>query len=122
MSNETEIRSSALAQSAAPVPIVSPSKLIAVLAGLLVLTGVTIALTSIDMGEALNLWLAIAIAVLQASLIALYFMRVCRDTPFNAVVFVAAMVFVALFIGMAVLDAKESHSDVVAPNGVTAQP
>ena len=48
-------------------------KLLAVLAGLLFLTGVTVGVSRLDLG-AFNIWAAIGIAALKSSLVLLFFM------------------------------------------------
>jgi cytochrome c oxidase subunit IV len=72
---------------------------------LIVLTGVTYGASRVDLGPA-NIFVALGIAVLKASLVVLYFMHLRWDSPFNAVIFIAALFFVALFIGLALLDSK----------------
>jgi cytochrome c oxidase subunit 4 len=90
-----------------PVPL-----LLAVWMGLMVLTVVTVAATSIDWGK-FNLWLAMLIATVKASLVALYFMHLRYDKPFNAIVFIASLVFVMLFVGLAMMDTVEYQPELV---------
>jgi cytochrome c oxidase subunit 4 len=71
--------------------------------GLLVLTVVTVTVAGINLGP-LNLLVAMGIATVKGSLVALYFMHLRWDKPFNAVVFIAALLFVALFVSLALLD------------------
>jgi len=73
---------------------------------LLILTWITVAATYVDLGEA-NIYIALAIAVVKASLVALFFMHLRWDRPFNGFVFVASVAFVALFIGGALTDTRE---------------
>ncbi len=97
--------------------------LIAVLLALLVLTYVTVAATYFDLGAA-NLWLAMAIATLKAYLVALYFMHLRYDRPFNGVLFMCALAFVALFVGIALMDSLAYRPDLIpgyAP-GMAAKP
>lgn len=89
-----------------PVPV-----LLAVFAALMVLTVVTVAATWVDLG-AWNLWIAMGIAALKAMLVALYFMHLRYDHPFYALVFVTGLVFLALFISLALLDTMEYQPDV----------
>jgi cytochrome c oxidase subunit 4 len=72
----------------------------------MLLTVLTVAATWVDLG-AWNIWLALLIAVVKGSLVALYFMHLRWDSPFNAIVLMAALFFVALFVGSVVLDARE---------------
>ena len=86
--------------------------LIGVWAALLVLTILTVAAINVDLGS-LNLWIAMAIATLKASLVVLYFMHMRYDRPFNAIVFVTALLFVMLFVSIALLDSKAYEPEVV---------
>ena len=86
--------------------------LVAVWAALVILTWLTVAATHVDLG-ALNLVVALAIATVKASLVALYFMHLRWDRPFNALVFLAALAFVALFVGLALLDTAAYRPDVI---------
>ena len=83
----------------------------AVFVALVGLTFVTLAATWIDLGE-WNLWLALGIATLKAALVALYFMHLRYDHPFHAVVFVAALVFLGLFISLTILDTFAYQCDI----------
>jgi cytochrome c oxidase subunit 4 len=91
----------------APLPV-----LLAVWAALLVLTVVTVAVTWVDLGV-FNLWMALAIATVKASLVALYFMHLRWDRPFNAIVFVASIAFVMLFVGLALVDTVEYQPELI---------
>ena len=79
----------------------------AVLAGvfvaLLVLTYITVAVTSFDLGS-LNLWIALGVATVKGALVVLYFMHLRYDSPFNSIVFVTALVFMFLFLGIVIMD------------------
>ncbi len=73
---------------------------------LLILTVVTVAVSKIDFGN-LNIWFALGIAVVKGSLVLLFFMHLKYDRPFNGLVFVTSLAFVALFISFALTDTKE---------------
>ncbi len=79
--------------------------------GLLILTGVTVFVADFDFGN-LNIWIALAIAVLKGSLVLLFFMHLKYDRPFNGIIFVTSLVFVALFISFALTDTFEYAPDV----------
>ena len=66
---------------------------------------VTVAVTGVDLGS-FNLWIAMAIATVKATLVLLYFMHLRYDRPINAIVFVTALLFVALFVSIALLDTR----------------
>jgi cytochrome c oxidase subunit 4 len=93
--------------------------LVAVFVVLLILTGLTVGVTAFDFGRTVNVWVALGIAVVKAAFVALYFMHLRWDSPFNGLVCVVAMFFVALFIGITVLDTKEYNQNF-RPPGVTA--
>ena len=83
---------------------------------LLVLTWVTVAVAAVDLGEA-NIFLALGIAVLKASFVALFFMHLRWDRPFNGIVFCASIAFVALFLAFAITDSREYQGDLVPGDG-----
>ncbi|MFB3908672.1 MAG: cytochrome C oxidase subunit IV family protein [Candidatus Eisenbacteria bacterium] len=103
---------------------VMPLKLLAgIWAALMVLTIVTVAVTKVDLGGA-NLWIALAIATVKASLVALFFMHLKYDRPFNAIVFLTALAFVSLFVGIALTDSQQYQPEMIpgyAP-GMPQQP
>jgi cytochrome c oxidase subunit 4 len=70
---------------------------------LLIFTAITVAVSKLDLGDA-NIWVALFIAFVKGSLVVLFFMHLFWDSPFNALVLMAALFFVALFIGLALLD------------------
>ena len=85
--------------------------LLTVCIALLVLTFVTVAATRVDLGG-LNIWLALAIATVKASLVALYFMHLRYDHPFHGLILIAALVFVMLFVSLALLDTFHYQADI----------
>ena len=93
---------------------VSLRLLLTVFGALMLLTFLTVAATWVDIGV-WNIWLALLIAVIKASLVALYFMHLRWDSPFNAIALIGSLFFVALFIGSVVLDAKEYHVNYTPP-------
>jgi cytochrome c oxidase subunit 4 len=86
--------------------------LVVVLVALLALTFVTVAVTWFDLGP-LNLGIALGIAVVKASLVLLYFMHLRWDRPFHAVVLISSLLFVALFIGLTLLDSFEYQPQLI---------
>jgi cytochrome c oxidase subunit IV len=85
---------------------VVPMKILAaVFAALVLLTIVTVAATEVDLGR-FNLYVALAIAGVKASLVALYFMHLRYDRPFNAVVFLGCLLFAVIFISMVLTDTQ----------------
>lgn len=98
------------------VHIVSPKLLLSVYGALLILTFITVKVTDFDLGNA-NLIVALAVAVAKASVVALYFMHLRWDSPFNAIALIAAFFFVAIFIGVSMLDSHEYRGNYIAPGG-----
>ncbi len=90
------------------------SILVGTLVVLLVLTFLTVAATWIDLGP-LNVWLALGIAVLKAGVVALFFMHLYWDKLFNGIVLIASLFFVALFMGIAILDSREYQPVLAVP-------
>ncbi len=90
-----------------PLPV-----LIGVWLTLMILTYLTVAATRIDLGY-LNLWIAMIIATVKASLVVLYFMHLRYDHPFNAIIFIVSLLFVMLFVSGALMDTKEYHPDLI---------
>ena len=89
--------------------------LVATILALLVLTGITVGVTRVawlDLGPAGNLWIALGIATIKGTLVALYFMHLRYDKPFNAIVLVCALLFVMLFCGLALMDSHAYQENV----------
>jgi cytochrome c oxidase subunit IV len=90
-----------------------PLRLLAgVFAALIGLTVATVAATSVDLGR-LNVWVALAIAAVKGILVAEIFMHLRWDRPFHRVALMSAVAFVALFIGIAMLDAVSYLPDLI---------
>ncbi len=87
---------------------------------LLILTVVTVAVAKIDFGD-FNIWFALGIAVAKGSLVLLFFMHLKYDRPFNGLVFVASLAFVALFISLALTDTKEYAHQIDTGNAPRVQ-
>jgi len=90
--------------------------LAAVFGGLLVLTGLTVTVAHIDLGN-LNLYLALAIAAIKASLVVLFFMHLFWDRPFNAMIFISCLLFVSLFIGITLTDLRANETSGTGGEG-----
>ena len=71
---------------------------------LLALTVATVAATWWDFGRQVNLLIAMVIATIKAGLVAMYFMHLRYDKKFHTVVFLAALLFALLFVGLALMD------------------
>lgn len=86
--------------------------LAAVFAALLALTALTVAAAKVDLGN-LNLYVALGIAGIKATLVVLYFMHLRYDRPFYLVVFLGCLGFVVLFISLALTDTRAYHPSVI---------
>ena len=86
--------------------------LLTVALALVALTWVTVAATWFDFGRMGNLWIALIIALVKSSLVALYFMHLRYDRPFNAIVLISSLVFVILFIGLALWDSSTYQHEI----------
>jgi cytochrome c oxidase subunit 4 len=90
-----------------------PLRILAAVWGtLMILTWITVSVTELEIGN-FHLVVALGIAVVKSAYVAMYFMHLRYDRPFNAVIFLTALAFVALFIGLALLDTKEYHPDLI---------
>jgi len=78
---------------------------------LLGLTFLTVAAAWFDFGG-WALAIALGIATLKASLVALYFMHLRYDQPFYAIVFVTALLFLAIFLSLTLLDTFQYQPEV----------
>jgi cytochrome c oxidase subunit 4 len=89
-----------------------------VLAALLFLTFITVAVTWVDLG-ALNVWVALLIAAIKAGIVALYFMHLRWDSLFNGIILICALLFVAIFIGITIIDTTTYQHEMEVPRNVT---
>ncbi len=96
--------------------VVPVSFMVGILLVLMFLTVLTVAVTYIDLGS-LDIVVALGIAFVKATLVALFFMHLYWDKPFNLFILVASLFFVALFLGFCMMDSREyRHTrDVVSP-------
>jgi len=90
---------------------------------LLFLTIVTVLATKVDFGANINLAIAMAIAVLKATLVVLFFMHLKYDRLFHSVVFVGALLAAALFVGFTLMDSNQyQQSNIWNPDAPPAAP
>ena len=95
--------------------------LMAVWLTLLTLTLLTVEATHVNLGQ-FNVWLAMLIAGVKASLVLLYFMHLRYDSPFHGIIIIAALLFVAVFISISSLDAEQYQETFEPPPGLTVAP
>ncbi len=91
---------------------VSVKFMVAILLVLLVLTGVTYAVSYVDLGQTGNLFLAMAVATVKGLLVALFFMHLRWDKPFNGLIIVTSFVALGLFIFFTKLDTAEYMHEI----------
>ena len=84
---------------------------------LLFLTAVTVWVSRYDFTEIniaeLGIILALLVATVKATIVGLYFMHLRWDRPFIGFVFVGSMLFVVLFIGVALTDSMEYQPQII---------
>lgn len=84
------------------------------LAVLLILTVITVGVTKYDFGAVMNLWVAMIIATAKATLVGLYFMHLRYEKPIVAIVLIASLFFVLLFVGLALMDSVAYQGSIGA--------
>jgi len=89
------------------VPHVLPFSIyIATFGTLLVLTVITVGASYVNLGHMGNLIVALLIATIKASTVALIFMHLKWDHKFHSIIFVSALLFLAVFIGITMSDTE----------------
>ncbi|MBP3191077.1 cytochrome C oxidase subunit IV family protein [Natronogracilivirga saccharolytica] len=78
--------------------------LMSVAAALLVLTFFTVAVTWFDIPAPFDVIAAMAIAIVKAALVAMFFMNLYWDTRFNSIVLLLSVLFLVIFISITLLD------------------
>ena len=103
---------------------VAPIKVLVATGGtLLLLTIVTVLATRIDFGAPINLGIAMAIAVLKATLVVLFFMHLRYDRLFHSVIFVSALCAASLFVGFTLMDSGQyQYTNIWNPTAPPAAP
>ena len=90
---------------------------------LLVLTIVTVLATKVDFGSGPNLAIAMLIAVIKATLVVLFFMHLKYDKIFHTVIFAAAVLAAALFVGFTMMDSGQyQHTNIWDPDNPPPAP
>lgn len=100
--------------------VLPPWVLLTTFGALIFLTVITYAVTLVPMGEfsEFNIWIALGIAAIKAAIVGLIFMHLAFDAPFNGFILVVALLFVTLFIGLAMLDTFTNAPSQTPPNAV----
>jgi cytochrome c oxidase subunit IV len=92
-------------------------QLLAVFFALLALTVATVYQSTLDLGD-FEIWASLTIATIKAALVILFFMHMIHDKPFNIIMFLGTLVFVALFLGFTLMDAH-NYKDLIEPGSIT---
>ena len=99
----------------------APMKLlIGIFIALVSLTILTVVANDWPLGK-FDLVVAMGIATVKASLVALFFMHMYWDKGFNIVAFLSSVLFVVLFISMTLMD-RNSYRESVESYPVSARP
>ncbi|MBX9604403.1 MAG: cytochrome C oxidase subunit IV family protein [Bryobacteraceae bacterium] len=92
-----------------------PRVFTAVLIALLILTFITVGASYVNFGsDSVNVVIALTIATIKASLVALFFMHLKYDKPVNALIAVSGFLFLGLFLLFPLID-FESRMDADDP-------
>jgi cytochrome c oxidase subunit 4 len=85
--------------------------LVATFAILVVLTVVTLYGSTLSLGSA-EIWFSMGVASVKAALVAIYFMHLKHDKPFNVLIVVFSLAFAAIFIGLTMIDANAYQTEI----------
>jgi len=95
--------------------------LVGVFALLVLLTIATVAATKLPTGD-FEIVISLGIALVKSILVGAYFMHLRYDNPLYALIFGFGVLFVALFIGLALMDTAEYQHQLVPMTDQTAPP
>ena len=83
----------------------SPKLYTSILLILMTLTGITVFASGIDFGSpTINVVIAMVIASIKASLVALFFMHLLWDRPLNSIIFVCGLLALGIFLMFCFID------------------
>jgi cytochrome c oxidase subunit 4 len=103
--------------------IASPTTLVTIFAMLVLLTGATVGVSYLGLGN-YALIVALVIALIKSTLVCLYFMHLRYDKPFNIVIFLGCLIFVTIFISFSLTDSGQYHPTQYdnQPKGIPTDP
>lgn len=87
-----------------------------ILFALLILTGITVLIAQFDLGEA-NVYAAIGVATIKATLVALFFMHLLHDKPMNSVILCTALVMLGILLTFSFMDST-TRDDMIPGGGM----
>ena len=91
----------------------SPAQLIGIFVALLALTGLTVWAAEWPVGH-FDVWIALGIAGIKATLVAAYFMHLRYDHPTNTLLLIFSIATVVLFLGVTLTDVQQLVPEVEA--------
>jgi len=106
--------------------VASSKSLVATFSVLIVLTFVTVAVPRLDLTSgAVDLIIAMVIATIKATAVALFFMHLRHERGFNVVVFLSSFAFVSIFLTFALMDTFQYQdtldwNEMIVPPAVDA--
>ncbi len=95
------------------VPVIPLSVLFGTFAILIGMTIVTVLASKLSLGAA-EIWVAMGIATVKAVLVAINFMHIRHDKPFNVLIVLFSLVFAAIFIGLTLVDSQSYQAEIGA--------
>ena len=101
--------------------VLSPGALLGTAGALVGLTALTVVTSRVDLGT-FNVVLALAIAGLKATLVALFFMHLRWEGRFQAVVIAGAIFFAVLLVGFVVFDTTQYQPQIRAAAAAARAP
>lgn len=102
------------------VHVASIKLLLVVWVALIFGTWLTVSVTYFDFGV-FNIWIGLGIATAKALLVALYYMHLRWDKPFNAFAFICSFAFLGLMIGLALMDTDQNQPEMIPDFGVAVE-
>ena len=93
--------------------------LIGTFLALLFFTWLTVFIADQDIGE-IDIFIALSIATVKSAFVATFFMHLRYDKAFNVLMLLFCLGFVALFIGIALLDSSQYQPSIEAFYNATA--
>lgn len=99
------------------VPHILPfSTYLKTLVALLVLTALTVGVSYVNFGAA-NVWIALLVATIKASIVALVFMHLFWDHKFHAVILIMGLLFLGVFLVFTMFDTETRFHSADAIRG-----
>ncbi len=98
----------------APLPIMYGT-----FAALVLLTVATVGARFVDLGQ-FNIIVALGLAFIKAILVAMFFMHLFWDTKLNQLILVSTLLFLTIFIGIAIMDSDQYQPVLQAGDGYSS--